>query len=385
MIAHPDKSMTSQAIPVSHPHMLGRVRPWFRVAGERISPRRALVAAVALVALSAVGDATTTAEGAFTLVYLVPISLVAWFVSRRAALSFAGLCAVLSFGADEFLERRQPETLFVVANNGAELVMFALVALLVSALRDRLRVEAHLRMSAIDELRHSERLNTLGKLTSGLAHELGTPLNVISGRAELIESGALGDDEVRSSAGIIAKQTEKMTQIVRNLLDFSRKSPAERKVQSLRAIVDDAVVILRPLAKRVGVAVVAEGRHVEAAVSASDLQQVLGNLVTNAVDAMPHGGSIRLVVGEAKAKPPDARSGGAIECATIEVIDEGAGIAPELLPHVFDPFFTTKPVGQGTGLGLSVAFGIVRDHDGWISASSVIGVGTRFTVHIPRR
>jgi two-component system NtrC family sensor kinase len=207
---------------------------------------------------------------------------------------------------------------------------------------------------------------------------------VISGRAELIEAGALDDRGTRESGAIIAKQAERLTHIVKSLLEFSRRKPVERRQQQLRTLCEDAATVLAPLAGRKHTRIEVEGPEVEANVSASDIQQILGHLVTNAIDASPGGGKIRIRTGEERASDHDARPERRVPCATISVTDDGEGIAPDVLPHVFDPFFTTKPVGQGTGLGLSVTYGIVRDHGGWIAVSSAPGVGTRFVMYFPQ-
>jgi signal transduction histidine kinase len=113
------------------------------------------------------------------------------------------------------------------------------------------------------------------------------------------------------------------------------------------------------------------------------IQQVLTNLMVNGIQAMPHGGELRVVLRRVRATPPVAHGGASGEWLCVEVRDQGTGIAPENLSRLFEPFFTTKDVGEGTGLGLAVAYGIVRDHDGWIDVSSELGHGSRFSVYLP--
>jgi signal transduction histidine kinase len=112
---------------------------------------------------------------------------------------------------------------------------------------------------------------------------------------------------------------------------------------------------------------------------------VLTNLVVNAIQAMQKAGTVRVVIAEGRVTPPASVGGPELRCASVRVTDEGAGIRGEDLAHVFEPFFTTKDVGDGTGLGLSVAYGIVKDHGGWIVVESTMGVGSSFVVYLPLR
>jgi signal transduction histidine kinase len=122
---------------------------------------------------------------------------------------------------------------------------------------------------------------------------------------------------------------------------------------------------------------------VRAEVDAGQIQQALTNLVVNGIQAMEQGGRLTVSIGCRRTTPPADVPGGLGEYASISVEDEGKGIAPELIPRVFEPFFTTKDVGEGTGLGLSVAYGIARDHNGWIGVHSSPGKGSRFELLIP--
>jgi signal transduction histidine kinase len=108
------------------------------------------------------------------------------------------------------------------------------------------------------------------------------------------------------------------------------------------------------------------------------------NLITNAIHATPDGGSIIVEAREERIQSPESRHGGPQDYVVVSVADDGTGIAPDVLPKIFDPFFTTKDVGQGTGLGLSVAYGIVKDHYGWIAVNTRLGEGTTFLVYLPK-
>lgn len=253
-----------------------------------------------------------------------------------------------------------------------------------AAARSALEAEVAARTAADEQLRHAERLTTVGKLAAGVAHELGTPLNVITQRARLIATGEVVGDAVSDNARIIAEQSERITRIVRQLLDFARRRTLEARTEDLVPAVERVVVLLEPLARRssVRLQLVPPDEAVLARFDPEQLQQVLTNLVVNAVQAMPEGGVVSLVVETRRGPGPEDR-GRDHRWAVVEVTDHGVGIRPEELGRVFDPFFTTKRVGEGTGLGLSVAYGIVREHGGWIEVQSTPGEGSRFTVFLP--
>ena len=239
--------------------------------------------------------------------------------------------------------------------------------------------------TTIDQLRHADRLATVGKLASGVAHELGTPLNVISARAEMIVAGRTTPEESREYASVIAKASERMTEIISQLLQFARRKNVQRASRDVAALVRETAELLRPLAKRRSVTIdVAAGSVGEAPVDAGQLQQVVTNLVMNAIQASKDGGHVKVSVLETNESPPADIGGPRQSGISIVVEDDGAGIAPEILPHIFEPFFTTKQIGEGTGLGLAVSYGIVRDHGGWISVRSKLGEGSTFAAFLPR-
>src|SRR5262249_4364200 len=234
-------------------------------------------------------------------------------------------------------------------------------------------------------LRHADRLNTVGKLASGIAHELGTPLNVVSGRARMIASGDLDGREVKESAETIVAQADRMVRIIRQLLDFARRRTAQKAPESLPELARRTVALLGPIADERGVTLeVAEGGGpLRAEVDAVQLEQALTNLVVNGIQAMPKGGTVTVSVSRERARPPADHGGTEQDWVKIEVADQGVGMAPETRAHVFEPFFTTKPVGEGTGLGLAVTYGIVQEHGGWIDVASELGAGSRFRVYLP--
>jgi signal transduction histidine kinase len=240
------------------------------------------------------------------------------------------------------------------------------------------------RIRVLEQLRHADRLTTVGTLAAGVAHELGTPLNVAVGHAKMIASGNLKPEQVTNGARIIAAQVDRMVRILRQLLDFARRGESAKKPTELGAIAERTTSLLETLARRRGVAIElsCEDRDGQVLADAPQLEQVLTNLIVNGIQAMDQG-VLRVRVERSEETPPPDHGGPKGEFFRVDVRDEGPGIAKELLPRVFEPFFTTKPVGEGTGLGLSVAYGIVRDHGGWMSVTSEPGGGTVFSVHLP--
>jgi signal transduction histidine kinase len=241
------------------------------------------------------------------------------------------------------------------------------------------------RLATVEQLQHAERLTTVGKLASGIAHELGTPLNVISGYARLIATGQETGDAAKDSAAIIDQQVQRITKIVRQLLDFARRSKPQLAATDLRGTVASAVGLAEMLAKKTGVRLdyVAPEQEMPVTIDDSKLQQVVLNVVNNAIQASPSGTEVSVRVTRASAKRPGATD--AAPCIRVDISDRGAGIPEESLPRVFEPFFTTKPVGEGTGLGLSVSYGIVQEHGGWIAVESEVGKGSTFSVFLPAR
>lgn len=252
--------------------------------------------------------------------------------------------------------------------------------------QDEIRAEADARIATMEQLRHADRLRTVGTLAAGLAHELGTPLNVVSGRARLIASGDLEKDETAENAEIIRAQSERMTSIIRQLLDFSRPSSVEKALVDLHPVVRRCVDLLATMARKRGSVVreVGEPAPALAFANAAQLEQVLTNLIVNALDSMPRGGLVEVGLRTEHAAPP-GQPQAASDWTCLSVRDEGVGLSDGESDRLFEPFYTTKGVGEGTGLGLSIAYGIVRDHRGWIEVQSEPGRGSRFSVYLPRK
>jgi len=264
--------------------------------------------------------------------------------------------------------------------------------------RYALTAETEERLRAQEQLRHADRLATVGKLASGIAHELGTPLGVALVRANMVAANAASPREVRDAARIIGEQIDRITHIVRQLMDFARgkgsaaPGPANRREPAdLRKITEQAVAMLTPLAVKRNVAFeLVFADHVpEPPANTAQIEQVLVNLIVNAIQASERPGKIAITVAADTANPPADVTPPIYDghdkprYAVVVVKDEGIGISPEILPRIFEPFFTTKHVGEGTGLGLSVAYGIVREHGGWIEVTSVRTKGSCFSVYLP--
>ncbi|MCE9572412.1 MAG: HAMP domain-containing histidine kinase [Deltaproteobacteria bacterium] len=250
--------------------------------------------------------------------------------------------------------------------------------------RDQIVQASEARVAAVEQVRHADRLATVGKLAAGIAHELGTPLNVIGGHARMIQSGEAIGEEVTDSARIIVEQSQRITAIVLQLLDFARRGSGEKAVTDLVPLAHNAVELLASTARKSSLTLAGpRGREpCTARVDAGQVMQVVTNLVVNAIHATPPHGRIDVDVRTtlATAPRPDAT---ARRHVVIEVSDTGSGMDASTRERLFEPFFTTKGVGEGTGLGMAVVHGIVADHDGWVEVASTPGEGSRFSVYLP--
>jgi two-component system, NtrC family, sensor kinase len=340
-----------------------------------------------LVATLIAGDFITTASLAFTALYLVPIFIGAWFFGSPP-FGVALVCA--TSGLMVSLTTREPTPSMVALGWEylTQVAVFSAMAFVMHRLRralveerKALVIEHQRSMQTQQQLEHAQRLSTVGKLTAGLAHELGTPLHVTGSYAKLLEDGAVDAKEVSQTARVMRQQVESMTRIIRQLVDFSRAGRTEKSEHDLRDITKATLGMMLPLARKKEIALsLADGPPQMANVDAAKLQQVLSNLVLNAIYAAPQRGRVDIALASSTAAT--LPNGTTSTCAIIEVRDNGEGIAPEILARLFEPFATTKPIGEGSGLGLAVAMGIVRDHDGWITGTN-IAQGACFTVYLP--
>jgi signal transduction histidine kinase/NAD-dependent dihydropyrimidine dehydrogenase PreA subunit len=226
------------------------------------------------------------------------------------------------------------------------------------------------------QLLRSERLASMGQLSAGIAHELNNPLGTILLYSHMLMR-EVKDDQGQEDLKLIVSEATRCKDIVRGLLDFARKSRVSKAPARIDQILDEVVTIARPRSVESNVNVLTE---VEAdlpvlMIDHIQLRQALVNLVMNAVDSMPDGGTLRMSVRSA-CNGDDIR---------IEIADTGCGIPPENLSRLFTPFFTTKAMGKGTGLGLAITYGVVKMHSGDITVDSELGRGTTFTIRLPIR
>jgi signal transduction histidine kinase len=241
------------------------------------------------------------------------------------------------------------------------------------------------------ELRRSaerfQRLESAGMLAAGLAHDFNNLLELVSGNAGLALTDPGVPEVTRERLGQMSLAVKKGGDLVRRLIQFSHTGELRKQLVQINQVVESAVELVRPMIGsnvRLTVNLNPDLPSIEAA--PREIEQVLVNLMLNALDAMPTGGELTV---ETKLSAPDAvtshegeRPEGFI---AITVADNGVGIPESLQPKIFEPFFTTKPPGKGIGLGLATAYGIVRQHHGSIEVESQPGAGTRFTVYLPMR
>jgi signal transduction histidine kinase len=216
---------------------------------------------------------------------------------------------------------------------------------------------------------------------------VGTPLNVIAGRARSIQRKSKDPEAIEKNAGIIAEQTARITRIIQRLLDFTRRKvgtavPAE---VNLNDIAQSTIELLsgQLTNARVKVRFDRSGQPARVAGDSDRLQQVLINLLLNAVQAMPDGGGLVVETGAVRRTRPGLEGSAEQDFVSIAVADTGVGIPADIKDKIFDPFYTTKESHGGTGLGLAVVSGIVKEHDGWIDVEDVKPSGTVFRVFLP--
>ncbi len=234
-------------------------------------------------------------------------------------------------------------------------------------------VESYQRVFALREaLARAEQLAAVGQMAASVAHQVGTPLNLISGYVQILQEEAAGDPKIAERLAIVQEQIAKVAAVVRTMLDHSRR-PADRAPAGLESLLARVADVARPKLDASGIALtldIAPGLPPIWADS-EQLELAMLNLITNSLDAMPRGGSLVI------------RASRTDHGVRIDVTDTGSGIPAELLPRIFQPWVTTKPVGRGTGLGLSITHDVVQRHGGTIAVVSDRARGTTFSIDLP--
>uniref|UniRef100_A0A7C6AF90 histidine kinase n=1 Tax=candidate division WOR-3 bacterium TaxID=2052148 RepID=A0A7C6AF90_UNCW3 len=228
---------------------------------------------------------------------------------------------------------------------------------------------------AMEQLVQSEKLSALGRLAAGIAHEINNPLTAILINSHLIKEKAKGDTKLSEKLDMIIDETQRCAKIVSGLLEFSRQTPPEMKLISINEIINKTLILFETvfLANNVKVEISLDKNLPQIMADESKIKQVLTNILLNAIDAMPNGGTLKI---HSQLSPDN-------KFVEIEIEDSGVGIPKENLDRIFDPFFTTKK-SKGTGLGLSISYGIIQQHNGSIEVNSEVNKGTKVKIKLPK-
>jgi PAS domain S-box-containing protein len=243
------------------------------------------------------------------------------------------------------------------------------------------------RLNLESQLRHAQKLESIGQLAAGVAHDFNNVLTVIQGHADRLLRQFCGDEALEEPLRQISSSVGRAASLTRQLLTFSRKQVMQMRVLDLNAVLKSLAKMLpRLLGEHILIELVCHPDLPAIEADSGMIEQVIMNLSVNARDAMPNGGRLRIETAvqdineEYVSHQPEARTGPFVR---LSVIDNGHGMSRETLARVFEPFFTTKEVGKGTGLGLATVYGIVKQHQGWTEVSSEPGRGTVFRVYLP--
>ena len=353
------------------------------VMGVRLQWWRAASLAVGIVAISVLryvtGPSASLLHELSLNLYYIPILVAAYWYGVLGGLLIAVVSSVVYLNrVTEIVSTYEPTRL-------AEVAVFFLVAITVGLLAnaqrqviDRYReiarmverANADLRESN-DQVRHTDRLRTIGEVATGIAEEIRHPLASIRGSLEIIEARTTPGSAEAESSQIAMSEVRRLDKMVREFLQFARPHEPELRLSSVHDVVTRAVTLLREEADRAGIQLDLEApaTDLRAHIDPLQIEQVLSNVILNAIQATPPGGRIAI-----------HEEIGAIDVC-IDVVDQGPGIAPEHHGRIFDPFFTTR--GKGTGLGLAIAHRIVTVHAGRIHIAETSAVGTRFRILLP--
>ncbi len=273
-----------------------------------------------------------------------------------------------------------------VAFGPADLAMLHALGASISNALVRLKMERTL-LQRQEQLLQSQKLESIGRLAGGVAHDFNNMLSVILGYADALVERLDGEDPNLADVREIQRAASRSRGLASQLLAFARKQASEPRVLDLNALVQDSLSLIRKLVgENIEVRAELDPALPPALIDATQFHQILLNLAANARDAMPQGGVIRVSTSRISLSDSPSSAGvlPAGEYARLRFSDSGAGMSRDILDHIFEPFFTTKETGHGTGLGLPTVYGIVHQHHGEIRAISRPGAGTVFTIDLPR-
>jgi len=273
-------------------------------------------------------------------------------------------------------ERFPAEAVIVKTEHDGE----RLVTAIVRDVSDRKQLE--------EQYLQSQKMEALGRLASGVAHDFNNVLAAVMSQIELVKLDNWNASELGDKLDAVLQNCDRAATLTRQLLIFGRQQILEPRVVDVGDVVTGLEHMLRRIiGEDIELTVVRDSRSAPVLIDPGQLEQVIMNLVVNARDALPEGGQLRIEIGTEKPaeEPTEAlQPGPGSESVTLDVIDSGCGMAPETLSRIFEPFFTTKPAGKGTGLGLSTVFGIVGKAKGHVAVESTPGRGSRFHISFPR-
>ena len=276
----------------------------------------------------------------------------------------------------------RPDILWALMNAGPLLDETGNVAEVITTFMD-----VTTRMKLEDQLRQAQKMEAVGQLAGGITHDFNNILTAILGYASMLKARTPQDDRRRGSIDQILAAGERAAHLTHGLLAFSRKQVIDQRPVDLNIVVHKVETLLeRLIGEDIELSTGLADQVLVAMADASQVEQVLMNLATNARDAMPDGGRLTIATRELEADADFAHSHGLVRHgrhAVITVSDTGVGMSKQIRDRIYEPFFTTKDVGRGTGLGMAIVYGIVRAHNGGISVYSEPGLGTTFHVYLP--
>ncbi|MDQ2999744.1 MAG: ATP-binding protein, partial [Fibrobacterota bacterium] len=238
-----------------------------------------------------------------------------------------------------------------------------------------------------DQLRQSQKMEAVGRLAGGVAHDFNNLLTAINGYSELLMKSLLENDPLQSTVAEIKRAGERAASLTRQLLTFSRRQVLASRVLDLNQVVTEIRQMLgRLIGEDIQILTLGDPGLAKITADPGQMEQVILNLALNARDAMPTGGRLTIEAANVRLEKEQSGTFFAIDpgrYVRLTVTDTGVGMDDEIKAHLFEPFFTTKPPGQGTGLGLSTVYGIVKTSGGNLSVTSELGRGTTFSVYLP--